>query len=363
MYSRTRGVGAKPPATAGSQGLGDRPPHPSLPSEGEALATSLLLLLDDIAGALDDTAALSKAAVSKTAGVIGDDLALNAKQVAGLAGARELPVVWAVAKGSAINKLILVPAAFLLGWLAPWLVAPLLVLGGLYLCFEGAEKILHGRDHGKHGDAGHGGASHSPHGHGHDSGPTHATATTAAEAAITSPVDVAEEKSRIAGAIRTDFILSAEIVVITLGLVAGSPPGLRLAVLTAVAAVMTVGVYGLVAAIVKLDDLGAWLAAREQPAARGLGRAILVAAPALMRFLAFAGTAAMFLVGGGMLLHQIPVLHDRVHDLVGLIGGHDAPWLQAVTQYAAEGITGLIAGCLAVLLATLIRRTITALSR
>lgn len=313
-----------------------------LPAEGEALASSLLLLLDDIAGALDDVAALSKAAVTKTAGVIGDDLALNAKQVAGLAGARELPVVWAVAKGSVVNKLILVPAAFLLGWLAPWLVAPLLVLGGLYLCFEGAEKLLHGRGHGV---------------------PGHASATMATASAITLPADTAEEKSRIAGAIRTDFILSAEIVVITLGLVAASPPGLRLAVLAAVAAMMTVGVYGLVAAIVKLDDLGGWLAAREHPSARGLGRAILVTAPVLMRFLAFAGTAAMFLVGGGMLLHQIPALHDRVHDLVGLIGGHDAPWLQAVAQYAAEGITGLAAGCLAVLVATLARRSIAAGSR
>ncbi len=312
------------------------------------MAASLLLLLDDIAGALDDVAALSKAAVSKTAGVIGDDLALNAKQVAGLAGARELPVVWAVAKGSAVNKLILVPAAFLLGWLAPWLVAPLLVVGGLYLCFEGAEKLLHGRRHGPahgpdHGDREHGG------------GPVQAGAAAAASVA---PVDIVEEKSRIAGAIRTDFILSAEIVVITLGIVASSSPGMRLAVLAAVAVLMTVGVYGLVAAIVKLDDLGAWLAARREAAARGLGGGILVAAPALMRFLAFAGTAAMFLVGGGMLVHQIPPLHDAVHSLVGLIGGHDAAasWPQAVAQYAAEGVTGLLAGCLAALAVTLARR-------
>ncbi len=339
------------------------------------MAASLLLLLDDIAGALDDVAALSKAAVTKTAGVIGDDLALNAKQVAGLAGARELPVVWAVAKGSALNKLVLVPAAFLLGWLAPWLVAPLLVVGGLYLCYEGAEKLLHGGKHG-HGDGeettnrrgddrNHGGAA-DDHGHArgraeaHGHGAVQAGAATAAAAAtVLAPVDIVEEKARIAGAIRTDFILSAEIVVITLGLVASSPPGLRLAVLTAVAALMTVGVYGLVAAIVKLDDLGAWLAARQGAAVRGLGNAILVAAPALMRFLAIAGTAAMFLVGGGILVHQIPPLHDAVHALVAAVGGHDdhsATWSQVLAQYAAEGLTGLLAGCLAALAVTLARR-------
>lgn len=334
------------------------------------MAASLLLLLDDIASALDDVAALSKAAVTKTAGVIGDDLALNAKQVTGLAGARELPVVWAVAKGSAINKLILVPAAFLLGWLAPWLVAPLLVVGGLYLCYEGAEKLLHGGGHGKETGEGHGdgrdhsGAAHAhSHAHGragaHGHGAVQAGAAADAEAAVVAPVDIVEEKSRIAGAIRTDFILSAEIVVITLGLVASSPPGLRLAVLAAVAALMTVGVYGLVAAIVKLDDLGAWLAARQGAAVRGLGNAILVAAPALMRFLAIAGTAAMFVVGGGILVHQVPPLHDAIHALVASVGGHDdhsATWPQALAQYAAEGFSGLLAGCLAALAVALARR-------
>lgn len=299
------------------------------------MASSLLLLLDDIATVLDDVATMTKVAVKKTAGVLGDDLALNAKQVSGVAGDRELPVVWAVARGSALNKAILVPAALAISWLAPWLVAPLLVIGGLYLCYEGAEKLLHRFLHrgGRHGAPGH----------------DHA----AASASATS------ERARIGGAIRTDFILSAEIIVITLGVVAASPLVTRVAVLTAVAVAMTVGVYGLVAAIVKLDDLGAWLAGRSSRVSRAVGLGILAAAPILMRLLAVAGTAAMFLVGGGIVAHAIPAFHDAVHAAAaGLTGhgDHGHGWAQTLATAAAEGGVGVAAGLLAVAAAAVGRR-------
>ncbi|MFM8377724.1 MAG: DUF808 domain-containing protein [Planctomycetia bacterium] len=276
------------------------------------MATSLLLLLDDIASVLDDVSAMTKVAVKKTAGVLGDDLALNAKQVAGVSAARELPVVWAVARGSALNKLILVPAALAIGWLAPWAVTPLLMLGGAYLCYEGAEKILHRVLHG-------GDSHHSP---------------------------VADESTKIAGAIRTDFILSAEIIVITLGVVASKPFITQLAVLLAISTAMTFGVYGLVAGIVKLDDLGLWLVARSSAALRAVGRGILAAAPWLMRGLSVAGTAAMFLVGGGIVAHGIPALHHAAHDLAAAIAGRSSsgiPW-KGILSIATDAVTGLVTG-------------------
>ena len=257
------------------------------------MASGLLLLLDDVASLLDDVAALTKVAARKTAGVLGDDLALNAEQVTGVRPARELPVVWAVARGSAVNKAILVPAALAVSWLAPWAVTPLLMAGGAYLCYEGVEKILHRLLHRHEAEA-------------------HAAAVARA-AAEPDGDPVAVERDRIRGAIRTDFILSAEIIVITLGVVADRPLVTRVAVLVSIAAAMTVGVYGLVAAIVKLDDVGAALAARG-----GLGgvvgRGILRAAPWLMRGLSVAGTAAMFLVGGGIIAHGLPAVSGFVHD-------------------------------------------------
>lgn len=298
------------------------------------MPSSLLLLLDDIATVLDDVAAMTKVAVKKTAGVLGDDLALNAKQVSGVAGPRELPVVWAVAKGSAVNKAILVPAALMIGWLAPWLVRPLLVVGGLYLCYEGAEKLLHRLL-----------PQSGPH-------PGH-------EPAPGSPADAADERSRIGGAVRTDFILSAEIIVIALGVVAASPPVTRAAVLVTVAVAMTVGVYGLVAAIVKLDDLGSWLAERPARLARGTGLGILAAAPVLMRLLAAAGTAAMFLVGGGIFVHAVPLLHDAVAAAATAATGHDghgAGWLGAIVTAILEGMIGLAAGGIALGLVRVWRR-------
>ena len=290
------------------------------------MATSLLLLLDDIASVLDDVATMTKVAAKKTAGVLGDDLALNAKEVTGVAPARELAVVWAVAKGSAVNKAILVPAALLISWLVPWAIRPLLILGGGFLCYEGVEKILHALAH----RGGHGGK------HGPD-----AAAVPEAET----------ERRKTTGAIRTDFILSAEIIVITLGIVASKPLVTQVGVLVAVAVLMTIGVYGLVAAIVKLDDLGAALARRRSAAVAALGRGIVAAAPWLMRALSIAGTAAMFLVGGGIVVHQWPALHEAIEWLLAQLGvdthGDATLGLQLLVK-SAEAACGILLGIIVV---------------
>jgi len=288
------------------------------------MASSLLLLLDDIASVLDDVSVMTKVAAKKTAGVLGDDLALNAKQVTGIAADRELPVVWRVAIGSLINKSLLVPAALLLDWLLPAAVMPLLIAGGLFLCYEGAEKILHRLLHGGEAES-------------HDEN--------LAEAVANPETDlVALEQRRIRGAIRTDFILSAEIIVITLGLVAEQTFAVQLGVLATISFLMTVGVYGLVAGIVKLDDLGLWLA-RQQPAvAQAIGRGIVTAAPWLMRLLSIAGTTAMFLVGGGIVLHGIPPLHHFVEETLP----HNLSAFAPLALMAANGIFGLTAGCIVV---------------
>jgi predicted DNA repair protein MutK len=260
------------------------------------VATSLLTLLDDIASVLDDVAVMTKLATKRTAGVLGDDLALNAQQVSGVNPDRELPVVWAVAKGSAVNKLILVPAALAISWIAPWAITPLLMLGGAFLCFEGCEKLVHKYLHSKADDDAH----HEAH----------------VEALVNPSIDlVALERTKIKGAIRTDFILSAEIIVISLGTVATAGFTRQLLVLTAISLIMTVGVYGLVAGIVKLDDAGLYLS-RRAGGIRHLGRAILFGAPWLMKALSWAGTAAMFMVGGGILVHGIPWLHHTIEHAV-----------------------------------------------
>jgi predicted DNA repair protein MutK len=262
---------------------------------------TLLTLLDDITTMLDDVAGMTKVAAGKTAGIVGDDLALNAKSVLGTPAERELPVVWAVAKGSLVNKAVIVPAAILMSVFLPFLIKPLLMLGGLYLCYEGAEKILH-----HHAE---------PHAH---SG------------------NVETEAEKIKGAVRTDFILSAEIIVIALGIVATEPMINRVAVLVAVGLGMTVAVYGLVAAIVKLDDFGLHLAQKNGPAKKA-GELILKGAPCFMRSLGILGTAAMFMVGGQILWHGIPALHHALeafsHGLLGM---------------AVSAIFGVIAGLLAV---------------
>lgn len=282
------------------------------------MASSLLLLLDDIASVLDDVAAMTKVAVKKTAGVLGDDLALNAKQVAGVASDRELPIVWRVAVGSLVNKALLVPAALLINWLFPSAVTPLLMAGGLYLCYEGAEKVLHRFLHNSR--------TNSP---------------KTDKKRFEDGSLATQEHTRIRGAIRTDFILSAEIIVITLGIVATRPLLVQLGVLVTISLGMTGGVYGLVAGIVKLDDLGLWLAQNPAKLPRLIGRGIVVAAPWLMRLLTIAGTAAMFLVGGGILLHGFPALHHAAED--ALHGLSDFAFLGMI---AVNGLTGLFAGCL-----------------
>src|SRR6185436_9863720 len=298
------------------------------------MATSLLALLDDIASVLDDVALLTKAATTKTAGVLGDDLALNAQQVAGVRADRELPVVWAVAKGSLVNKAILVPSALAISAFAPWAVVPLLMIGGAYLCYEGVEKLAHKFLHGNGGDA--------------------AREAELALAVADSAGDLkAVEKDKIRGAIRTDFILSAEIIVITLGTVAQAPFPIQVAVLTGIALIMTAGVYGLVAGIVKLDDFGLYLCRRSGEAApvrlqRRVGAWIIAAAPWLMKMLSVAGTAAMFLVGGGILIHGVAPLHhwfEQVADgLAALpaIGGG----LRFLTLVLLDLVIGIVVGAL-----------------
>lgn len=284
------------------------------------MAASLLLLLDDIASVLDDVSVLTKVAAKKTAGVLGDDLALNAQQVSGVKADRELPVVWAVCKGSAINKLILVPAALLIGSFLPWAVTPLLMLGGAFLCFEGVEKLAHKFLHkDQHADA----------------------KVQHAQAVADPAVDVvAAEKAKIKGAIRTDFILSAEIIVITLGTVAGQPMGTQLVVLSGIALIMTAGVYGLVAGIVKLDDAGLYLSQRQGAATRALGRGILRMAPWLMKALSVVGTAAMFLVGGGILVHGVPAVGHAVEAWATRTGGV----VGALGSMATNAVVGILAG-------------------
>ncbi|MBN9407689.1 MAG: DUF808 domain-containing protein [Burkholderiales bacterium] len=279
-------------------------------------AASLLALLDDIATVLDDVSIMTKVAARKTAGVLGDDLALNAQQVTGVRAERELPVVWAVFKGSLLNKAILVPAALAISRFAPWAVTPLLMLGGAFLCYEGFEKLAHRFLHRHEDDA----ASRAEH-------------MRKLEQAPTPEALVAMEKDKVRGAIRTDFILSAEIIAITLGVVQGEAFGLQVAVLSGIALAMTIGVYGLVAGIVKLDDAGLWLSGRPGAASQAVGRGILAAAPWLMKALSVVGTAAMFLVGGGILVHGIAPLAHAVEGLGGML-----------VQALANGVIGIVAG-------------------
>ena len=293
------------------------------------MATSLLALLDDVATILDDVSVMTKVAAKKTAGVLGDDLALNAQQVAGVKADRELPVVWAVAKGSLVNKAILVTAALGISAFAPWLVTPLLMVGGAFLCFEGFEKLAHRFLHSKDEDEAH-----------------------AAElsGALQDPQAdlVAIEKDKIKGAVRTDFVLSAEIIAISLGTVANEALAKQTAVLVSIALLMTVGVYGFVAAIVKLDDGGLALSRRADAFSRALGRGILALAPRLMKLLTIVGTAAMFLVGGGILVHGVPLLAHAIEtaaaspgSLAGLGGV-----LKVLLAALGDMIVGVVAGAI-----------------
>ena len=297
------------------------------------MASSLLALLDDIATVLDDVAILSKVAAKKTAGVLGDDLALNAQQVAGVSADRELPVVWAVARGSFINKAILVPAALAISAFAPMLVTPLLMIGGAFLCFEGVEKLAHKFMHDAAEEAAH----------------REELARALADPAIDL---VAIEKDKIKGAVRTDFILSAEIIAITLGTVANQPFTTQAIVLAGMAVVMTVGVYGVVAGIVKLDDAGLWLSRRDGSFAQAVGRGILRAAPWLMKGLSIAGTAAMFLVGGGILVHGIAPLHHAIQAWAEGLGSFAAATLPTL----ADALLGIVAGAIVLAGVTLFQR-------
>ncbi|GAB2513274.1 DUF808 domain-containing protein [Lysobacter humi (ex Lee et al. 2017)] len=302
-------------------------------------AASLLALIDDIATILDDVAAMTKVATKKTAGVLGDDLALNAQQVTGVQADRELPVVWAVAKGSLVNKAILVPAALAISALEAWLrsrglnipiVIPLMMIGGAFLCFEGVEKLAHKWLHSAEEDA----ADHKAH----------------LDAVLDPNADVvAVEKEKIKGAIRTDFILSAEIIVISLGAAAGKPFLTQVGTLVAIALIMTVGVYGLVGGIVKLDDAGLALSRRPGAGARAFGAALLASAPKLMKVLSIAGTAAMFLVGGGILVHGIPALEHFIE-----------PYKQGVTgtllSMAFDAVVGIAVGIVVLLVVKAIAR-------
>ncbi len=286
---------------------------------------SLLALIDDIATILDDVALMTKVAARKTAGVLGDDLALNAQQVAGVRAERELPVVWAVAVGSLKNKLILVPAALAISSLLPSAVVPLLMIGGLYLCLEGVEKLVH----------------HPP--------PLHSAANDGPDAPTAGDDPTLFEAEKIKGAIRTDFVLSAEIVVITLGTVAHASFATQVAVLSSVGLLMTVGVYGTVAGIVKLDDLGLHLLTRRGTVAQTIGRTLVLAAPRLMKLLTVVGTAAMFLVGGGILSHGLPPLHHGIEALAARAGELPAVgvFAQATLPLVLDLLVGLIAGALA----------------
>ena len=283
---------------------------------------NFFVLFDDIAAVLDDVAAMSKVAAKKTSGVLGDDLALNAQQVAGVRADRELPVVWAVAKGSFKNKLILVPAALLLSAFLPFLITPLLMIGGIYLCFEGVEKIAHALFHKKDEEAHH---------------------AELAKAIGDESIDMVEfEKDKIKGAIQTDFILSAEIIVIALGTVQGAAISSQIAVVSAIALIMTIGVYGIVAMIVKMDDAGLYLVTNSQGGIKkAVGNALLSGAPYLMKVLSVVGTAAMFLVGGSILAHGLPFAADVAHVLEAI------PYVGALAVMLLDTAIGIAAGILA----------------
>jgi predicted DNA repair protein MutK len=295
-------------------------------------SSSLFALIDDIATLLDDVAVMTKVAAKKTAGVLGDDLALNAQQVSGVQADRELPVVWAVAKGSMLNKVILVPVALLISAFVPVAITPLLMLGGLFLCFEGAEKVLHLLQQRASADAQHDQALR--------------------EAVADTSVDILEfEKNKIKGAVRTDFILSAEIIVITLGTVATASMAQRITVLVGISIAMTIGVYGLVAGIVKLDDAGLYLSRQAARWKQAIGSALVWTAPWLMKALSLLGTVAMFLVGGSILVHGVPLVGHGIENLSATLG-----WAGPLVAVSLEGAAGLLSGAAVVVVLWAVQR-------
>ncbi|WP_333494656.1 DUF808 family protein [Kluyvera sp. CHPC 1.251] len=294
--------------------------------------SSLLTLLDDIATLLDDISMMGKLAAKKTAGVLGDDLSLNAQQVSGVRANRELPVVWSVAKGSLLNKVILVPLALLISAFIPWAVTPLLMIGGAYLCFEGVEKVLHTLHERKHkGDE---------------------AARQQRLEAIAQQDPGLYERDKVKGAIRTDFILSAEIVAITLGIVAEAPLLNQVLILSGIAVLVTIGVYGLVGVIVKLDDMGYWLVEKHSVLAQGVGKGLLVVAPWLMKTLSVLGTLAMFLVGGGIVVHGVAPVHHAIE----AFAAQQAAWLAALVPVLANLVLGFIIGAVVLAAVNLVSR-------
>ncbi|UYU30645.1 DUF808 domain-containing protein [Siccibacter colletis] len=294
--------------------------------------SSLLTLLDDIATLLDDISMMGKLAAKKTAGVLGDDLSLNAQQVSGVRANRELPVVWRVAVGSFLNKLILVPLALIISAFAPWAITPLLMVGGAFLCYEGVEKVMHSLHARKHKET------------------PEQRQQRLDELAKQDPKVM--ERDKIKGAIRTDFILSAEIVAITLGIVADAPLLTQVLVLSGIAILVTIGVYGLVGLIVKLDDIGYWLSERASALAKAVGKGLLVTAPWLMKALSVLGTIAMFLVGGGIVVHGIAPLHHAIEHFSHSLGGFAALVLPTLLNL----VLGFIIGSIVLLAVKMISR-------
>ena len=284
--------------------------------------SSLLTLLDDIATLLDDISVMGKLAAKKTAGVLGDDLSLNAQQVTGVRANRELPVVWGVAKGSFVNKVILVPLALLISAFIPWAITPLLMLGGAFLCYEGVEKVLHSLQARKHKE--------DP------------QVRQQRLEALAEQDPLAFERDKVKGAIRTDFILSAEIVAITLGIVADAPLLNQILILSGIAILVTVGVYGLVGVIVKLDDMGYWLVEKRNALAQGVGKGLLVVAPWLMKTLSVVGTLAMFLVGGGIVVHGVAPVHHAIETFAA----QQASWLAMLVPVFANLVLGFVIGAI-----------------
>lgn len=300
--------------------------------------SSLLTLLDDIATLLDDVAVMGKVAAKKTAGVLGDDLSLNAQQVSGVKANRELPVVWAVAKGSFLNKLILVPLALLISAFAPWAITPLLMVGGAYLCYEGVEKVLHSLHKDK--------SQETP------------EARELRLLKIAQQDPAAFEKKKVKGAVRTDFILSAEIVAITLGIVSEAPLLNQVIILAGVAILVTIGVYGIVAGIVKIDDLGMWLKQKSASSAQAVGGVLLAAAPWLMKILTVVGTLAMFLVGGGIIVHGVPQLHHLITEFSAQMHGLIAAAIGNLANLVLGFVVGLIVLCLVNLVAKIRQKSV-----
>lgn len=300
-------------------------------------SASLLALLDDITAVLDDVASMTKLATQKTAGVLTDDLAVNAQQVAGVQANREIPVILSVAKGSFINKFLIIPAALLINYFAPWLMIILLIIGGAYLCYEGAEKIHHTFFHKKNSAI----ANES-----------------SIQEDITPEMIQAMEKTKIKGAIRTDFILSAEIIVITLNVVADYSLTIQILTLCAIAILITLGVYGLVAGIIKLDDLGYWMLKKAKAGSlkAKTGLFLINTAPYLMRFLGFVGTVAMFLVGGGIIIGEIPQLLQLQNQWISQLGDSFARNFVGIIY---SFILGLIVGYIVLMAHTIYEKLFT----